>query len=209
MNKKVAVLGSGTVGITLAKGFQKHGYPVVIGTKTPEKKVDWSGELTTYEKAAGSADILVLAVKGTVAEDVIKVIAPHASGKTVIDAVNPIADAPPQKGVVRFFTTLDQSLMERLQRLAPEANFVKALNSVGNAMMINPRLKGGPPTMFVCGNNEPAKKEVASILTAFGWEAEDMGGVEAARAIEPLCMLWCIPGFIKNEWTHAFKLLRS
>jgi predicted dinucleotide-binding enzyme len=209
MNKKIAVLGSGAVGITLAKGFQKHGYPVVIGTKTPEKKVDWSGDLTTYEKAAQNAEVLVLAVKGTVAEEVVKAIAAHASGKTVIDAVNPIADAPPQKGVLKFFTTLDESLMERLQRLAPQAHFVKALNSVGNALMINPNLKGGPPTMFICGDNEQAKKEVASILTAFGWDPEDMGGAEAARAIEPLCMLWCIPGFIKNQWTHAFKLLRA
>lgn len=209
MNRKIAVLGSGAVGLTLAKGFQKHGYPVAIGTKTPEKKIDWNGELTTYEKSAQNADVLVLAVKGTVAEEVIKAVAVHAVGKTVIDAVNPIADAPPEKGVLKFFTTLDESLMERLQRVAPQANFVKALNSVGNALMINPVMKGGPPTMFICGNSEQAKKEVTSILTAFGWETEDMGAAEAARAIEPLCMLWCIPGFVKNQWTHAFKLIRS
>jgi predicted dinucleotide-binding enzyme len=209
MSKKIAVLGSGAVGLMLANGFQKHGYPVVVGTKSPEKKTDWGGELTTYEKAAGNAEILVLAVKGTVAEEVIKAITPQASGKTVIDAVNPIADAPPQNGVLKYFTTLDESLMERLQRLAPQAHFVKALNSVGNALMVNPKLKGGPPTMFICGNNDLAKKEVTSILTVFGWETEDMGGAEAARAIEPLCMLWCIPGFVKNQWAHAFKLLRS
>ncbi|MFL6385921.1 MAG: NADPH-dependent F420 reductase [Terriglobales bacterium] len=209
MNKKVAVLGSGGVGITLAQGLQKHGYQVVIGTKTPGKKTDWSGEITTYEDAARGADILVLAVKGSVAEDVVKTVSAHAAGKTVIDAVNPIADAPPQNGVLKFFTTLDESLMEKLQRTAPQANFVKAFNSVGQALMVNPKLKGGPPTMFICGNNEQAKKEVVTILTSFGWEAEDMGPAEAARAIEPLCMLWCIPGFAKNDWMHAFKMLRS
>jgi predicted dinucleotide-binding enzyme len=207
--KKVAVLGSGVVGITLAKGFQKHGYPVVMGTQHPEKKVDWKGEITTFAAAAQQADILVLAVKGGVAENVAKAVAAHASGKTVIDATNPIADAPPQNGVLKYFTTLDDSLLERLQRLVPQANFVKALNSVGNGLMINPEFKGGPPTMFICGNNAQAKAEVVAILTKFGWETEDMGAAEAARAIEPLCMLWCIPGFAKNQWTHAFKLLKS
>jgi predicted dinucleotide-binding enzyme len=207
--KKVAVLGSGVVGITLAKGFEKHGYPVIMGTQHPEKEVDWNGEITTFSAAAQQAEILVLAVKGGVAENVAKAVAANASGKTVIDATNPIADAPPQNGVLKFFTSLDDSLLERLQRLVPQAHFVKAFNSVGNNLMINPEIKGGPPTMFICGNNPTAKAEVVAILTKFGWETEDMGAAEAARAIEPLCMLWCIPGFAKNQWTHAFKLLKS
>jgi 8-hydroxy-5-deazaflavin:NADPH oxidoreductase len=206
--KKVAILGSGEVGITLAQGFEKHGHQVVMGTKNPDKKIEWKGKLVSYADAAANADLLVLAVKGLVAEDVVKTVAPHAAGKTVIDATNPIADAPPQKGILSFFTTLDNSLMERLQRLAPQANFVKAFNTVGSDLMINPKLKGGPPTMFICGNSAPAKKEVASILQTFGWEAEDMGPAEAARTIEPLCILWCIPGFSRNDWTHAFKVLR-
>lgn len=207
--KKVAVLGSGDVGVTLARGFEKHGYPVVVGTQHPEKKIDWKGEVTTFAAAAQKADILVLVVKGGVAETVVKAVASHASGKTVIDATNPIADAPPQKGVLKFFTSLDDSLMERLQRLVPQANFVKAFNSVGNGLMVNPEFKDGPPTMFICGNSDQAKAEVVAILKNFGWETEDMGAAEAARAIEPLCMLWCIPGFSRNQWTHAFKLLRQ
>ena len=206
--KKVAILGSGEVGITLAQGFEKHGYAVVMGTKNPGKKIDWQGKLLSYADAASKADILVLAVKGTVAEDVIKSVAAHTSGKTVIDATNPIAEAPPQNGVLGFFTTFDNSLMERLQRLAPQANFVKAFNSVGRALMVNPTLKGGPPTMFICGNSDHAKKDVASILEAFGWESEDMGPAEAARAIEPLCILWCIPGVTQNDWMHALKVIR-
>ena len=98
--------------------------------------------------------------------------------------------------------------MERLQRSAPKARFVKAFNSVGNALMVNPKLRGGPPTMFICGNDGEARKEVAEILTLFGWDTEDMGTAEAARAIEPLCVHWCIPGFLKNDWVHAFKVLR-
>jgi predicted dinucleotide-binding enzyme len=74
--------------------------------------------------------------------------------------------------------------------------------------MVNPEFPGGKPTMFICGANEASKKIVSEILDQFGWETADMGAVEAARAIEPLCMLWCIPGFTRNEWTHAFKLLQ-
>jgi hypothetical protein len=110
--------------------------------------------------------------------------------------------------VLKFFTTHDESLMERLQREYPEARFVKAFNSVGHAHMVNPAFQGGRPTMFICGDDEAARGKVAAILDQFGWEAADMGGPEAARAIEPLCMLWCIPGFLRNEWSHAFKLLR-
>ena len=73
--------------------------------------------------------------------------------------------------------------------------------------MVDPRFEGGTPTMFICGNDDGAKATVTEILDEFGWDTADMGAVEAARAIEPLCMLWCIPGFLRNEWTHAFALL--
>jgi predicted dinucleotide-binding enzyme len=215
MMKTVAVLGTGEVGKKLAGGFVKHGYGVVMGTGHPEKKTPFKDaalknvKVTTYEEAARAADAVALAVKGTVAEFVVKALAPHIAGKIVMDATNPIAEAPPEKGVIKFFTSLDDSLMERLQKLAPEAHFVKAFSCVGNAFMVNPDFGGVKPTMFICGNSEQAKKEVSAILEKFGHEVEDMGGVEAARAIEPLCILWCIPGFLRNQWSHAFKLLRQ
>ena len=99
--------------------------------------------------------------------------------------------------------------MERLVRIAPAAKFVKAFNSVGNAVMVNPDFGGAKPTMFICGNDNKAKLAVQDILVQFGWDVADMGAAEAARAIEPLCMLWCIPGFLRNEWRHAFKLLKA
>ena len=98
--------------------------------------------------------------------------------------------------------------MERLQNVAPKAKFVKAFNCVGNLFMVNPSFPEGKPTMFICGNDNDAKKEVATILEQFGWESADFGFAESARAIEPLCILWCIPGMIRNEWQHAFKLLK-
>jgi predicted dinucleotide-binding enzyme len=212
---KVGILGSGDVGKTLAKGFLKHGYQVAIGTDHAEKLAEFKREnpqieTVTFEQAAQSGDIVVLCVKGTIAEKIIEKIKRHLSGKTVIDTTNPIADAPPENGVLKFFTSLEESLMERLQKIAPDAQFVKAFNSIGSGLMINPDFRDNTkPTMFICGNNDDAKKKVHEILEKFGFETEDMGKAESARAIEPLCMLWCIPGFLRNEWAHAFKLLKK
>jgi len=212
---KIGVLGSGDVAKVLAGGFLKHGHEVTIGSRTPEKLADWkaqnsSGSTGTFADAAAFGELLVLAVKGGAAAEVLRLASPaNLNGKTIMDACNPIADAPPANGVLRFFTTFDESLMEQLQREFPAAHFVKAFNSVGNLRMVNPHYEAGKPTMFICGNSESAKKEVEGILDQFGWETADMGTAEAARAIEPLCMLWCIPGFLRNEWTHAFKLLKK
>jgi 8-hydroxy-5-deazaflavin:NADPH oxidoreductase len=113
----------------------------------------------------------VLAVKGTVAVDALRAAgAANLGGKSVIDATNPISDLPPVNGVLRFFTNLDESLMERLQREFQSAHFVKAFNSVGNACMVNPQFKGGKPSMFICGNDDAAKKVVTGVLDQFGWE---------------------------------------
>jgi predicted dinucleotide-binding enzyme len=212
---KVGILGSGDVGKVLAKGFLKNGYQVAIGSDHPEKLTEFKREnpemeTATFELAAQSGDIVVVCVKGTVAEKIVEKVKRHITGKTVIDTTNPIADAPPQNGVLKYFTSLEESLMERLQKIAPDAQFVKAFNSIGSALMVNPEFGDDTkPTMFICGNNDDAKKKVHEILEKFGFEVEDMGKVESARAIEPLCILWCIPGFLRNEWSHAFKLLKK
>lgn len=126
-----------------------------------------------------------------------------------MDATNPIADEAPENGVLRYFTDINLSLMEKMQAATPEAKFVKVFSCVGSAHMVDPDFAGGKPTMFICGNDQDAKSQVTSILDQFGWEVEDMGAAEAARAIEPLAMLWCIPGLRKNSWSHAFKLLKK
>lgn len=210
---KVGILGSGVVATTLGAGFLKHGHEVMLGTRDATKLADFSsknagGKVGTFAEAAAFGDIVVLAVKGTVAVAALRGAGADALGKKpVIDATNPIDDAPPENGVIKFFTGPNDSLMERLQKEFPEARLVKAFSSVGNPRMVNPSYKEGKPTMFICGNDDDAKKTVSGILDQFGWETADMGKVEAARAIEPLCMLWCIPGFLRNEWTHAFKIL--
>ncbi|MGD0627856.1 MAG: NAD(P)-binding domain-containing protein [Terracidiphilus sp.] len=211
---KVGILGSGDVARTLGSGFLKHGHEVKLGSRTPDKLADWAaknpaGITGTFAEAAAFGEMVVLAVKGSVAAEALRLAGPeNLDGKTVADACNPIANAPPVNGVLPFFTTYNESLMEQLQKEFPAANFVKVFNSVGAPSMVNPEFPGGKPTMFICGNSDAAKKQVGGILDRFGWETADMGAVEAARAIEPLCMLWCIPGFLRNKWTHAFKLLK-
>ena len=214
---KVGVLGSGVVGQLLAKAFLTEGHEVMLGSRNTKKDqmLQWKednkkGQIGTYAETAAFGDLLVLATKGAVILDVINEGGiENFSGKTVIDTTNPIADKPPVNGVLKFFTDLDHSLMEKIQEMLPKAHIVKAFNSVGNALMYRPDFGDVKPTMFICGNNEASKQIVTGLLEKFGWEAEDLGKVEAARAIEPLCILWCIPGMLRNDWTHAFKLLKS
>jgi predicted dinucleotide-binding enzyme len=212
--KKIGILGSGAVAQSLGSGFLKHGYDVMLGTSNPAKLDPWriknaKTEIGTFSEAASFGDIIVLAVKGDAAIAIVKACEPSLAGKTIMDTTNPIAPVPPDHGVLKYFTTLDDSLMERLQMAVPEAHFVKAFSIVGNTLMVNPVLPGGRATMFICGNNDEAKREATVVLDLFGWDVEDMGTVEAARAIEPLCMLWCIPGFLQNKWSHAFKLVKA
>jgi predicted dinucleotide-binding enzyme len=214
---KTGIIGSGIVGRVLATAFLKEGHDVMLGTRDTGKEavVKWlaendNGKVGSFAEAAAFGDIIVLATAGSVIEDAILLAGKdHFTGKTVIDATNPIAPAPPVNGVLKYFTTMDRSLMEMIQDIIPEAKLVKAFNSIGNAFMYKPDFGGIMPTMFICGNDEEAKKTVTGILDSFGWETEDLGKSNAAGSIESLCILWCIPGFIHNRWTHAFKLLKK
>ena len=214
---KIGIIGSGEVGLVLASAFLAEGHEVMLGSRdiSKEEVMKWKkenprGKTGSFKETAAFGELNVLAVPGVAVEDTIQLAGEDAfTDKILIDVTNPIAPAPPVNGVLQFFTTLDESLMEKTQARLPEAKLVKAFNIVGNSLMYKPDLPGGKPTMFICGNDNMAKVTVTDILTSFGWETEDMGRVEAARAIEPLCILWCIPGFLRNQWTHAFKLLKA
>ena len=212
---KIGIIGSGQVGRVLAKAFKTEGYDVMLGTRNTsnEHVVQFNDEakidVGTFDETAKFGDIIVLATKGTAAEEALHLAGKeNLDGKIIIDTTNPIADSSPVNGVLHYTTSLENSMMERLQQVVPGAKFVKAFNIVGNALMYKPKLQGGKPTMFICGNDDDAKKTVTGILDKFGWETEDFGKAESARAIEPLAILWCIPGFLRNSWMHAFKLLR-
>lgn len=213
---KIGIIGSGIVGQMLGIAFLNEGHDVMVGSRNPSKEdvIKWqtenpSGKTGSFEETAAFGELLVLCVGGSVVKSAVKLAGiDNFKNKIVIDTTNPIAPSPPENGVLKYFTDLDESLMEKIQKEVPEAKLVKAFNSVGNALFYKPDLAGVKPSMFICGNDEEAKKTVTLILDSFGWETEDMGKLEAARAIEPLCILWCIPGFIKNQWNHAFKLLK-
>jgi hypothetical protein len=198
---------------TLSEGLKKHGHEVMTGTREPAKLQSWGDEhgirIGSFADTAAFGDVVLLAVKGAAAKDALSLAtAENLNGKIVIDATNPIADLPPDEGLLTLFTLPEGSLMEHLQIAFPKAKFVKAFNSTGAANFIDPSYREGKPTMFICGSDAGAKQTVSTLLDDLGWDVADMGGAKAARAIEPLCVLWCIPGFLHNQWTHAFKLLK-
>ena len=216
--ERIGVLGSGIVGRVLASAFLQEGYEVMLSARSAVKdellawqQANVNGKIGTFADAAGFGNIVVLAVAGQHAHAALDLAGVHQlAGKLVIDATNPIDhNLAPTDGILSFFTGPNESLMEQLQAKVPLANFVKTFSCVGNALMYKPQLGNTRPTMFIAGNDPTAKQTVTDILTAFGWDTEDIGKAAGARAIEPLCILWCAPGFLRNQWQHAFKLLKN
>jgi predicted dinucleotide-binding enzyme len=199
----IGILGSGQVGPALARGYQRHGHSVRIGTRRAE--VDGLPTGSPAE-VARAAELVVLAVRGAVAEELVGGLRNELDGKVLIDATNPL-DA--SSGVPRLFVGHTDSLGERVQRAAPGARVVKAYNIVGNAVMVDPELPGGPPTMFIAGDDDAAKATVSDLLRDTGWDVADLGGIEASRYLEAMCMVWVAVGFRTGNWGHAFRLLRG
>lgn len=213
MKVKVGILGSGDVGKALARGFILVGHEVKIGSRDPEKLADFvasAGERAsagTFEETAQFGDILVLATLGNAAANAIDMAGKsNFDGKVVIDTTNPLdfSSGGPQLSV-----GFNDSLGEQVQRLLPKARVVKAFNTVGNAHMVQPDFPNGPPTMFLAGDDDEAKRLVSQICEHFGWDVADLGGIEASRYLEPMCMAWVIYGVRTKSWNHAFKLLRK
>lgn len=215
MAKKIGVLGSGVVGRALAEGFLKHGYEVMLGTRDPSKQeiLKWlatrpGAQAGTFRETAIFGEIVVLAVLGRSIEEVIELAgADHLTGKILVDTTNPLASETPVNGILEFTTGPNESLGEKVQAWLPNSHVVKTFNSVGSALMVNPKFEQGTPTMFLCGNSPDAKQTVSGIIVQFGWEPFDCGSIAASRALEPLCILWTLPGFLRNDWNHALKML--
>jgi len=213
---RVGVIGSGLVGQVLGAGFAALGHEVRIGSRTPqsEKLKAWTAKAGSrastgsFADAASFGNLLVLATLWSGTEDALRLAGPeHFARKVVMDATNPLVveqNAPP-----RLALGHTDSGGEQVQRWLPNARVVKAYNTVGNAHMVNPVFEGGPPTMFLCGNDPEAKRVVEGVCRDFGWEPLDVGGIDAARLLEPMCILWVMHGFRSNSWNHAFKLLRK
>ncbi|MEA2572006.1 MAG: 8-hydroxy-5-deazaflavin:NADPH oxidoreductase [Acidobacteriota bacterium] len=209
----VGILGSGDVGKSLARGFAGLGHDVKIGSRTPEKLNDFVAEMGgrvsagTFAETAKFGDLIALATHGVATEEAIGLAGTeNFNGKVVIDATNPLdfSTGKPQLSVGHT-----DSLGEQVQRLIPSARVVKAFNTVGNAYFVNPDFPNGPPDMFICGNDDDAKKIVSQICEHFGWGVVDLGGIEGSRQLEPMCMVWVLYGIRNGSWNHAFKLLRK
>ncbi len=212
---RVGVLGSGEVGRCLAAGFASRGHEVMIGSRDPAKPElrEWlSGEGVgiergTFAETAQYGDLLVLAVLGDAAEAAIADAgAPNFSGKVVIDTMNPLdfsGGFPPKLSVAG-----EDSLGERVQRALPDANVVKAFNTIGNPYFVDPSFGEGQPTMLVAGDDADAKGTVGDALADFGWtDVIDIGGIEGSRELEAICIVWVKIGGARGAWDHGFKLL--
>lgn len=198
---KIAILGSGVVGQALATGYPTHGHEVRIGTRqaqVAEHPVD------TAARAAAWGDIVVLAVKGEAAVELVTSVAEQLAGKVVIDTTNPLEFSTGKPGL---FVGWNDSLGEQVQRAVPAAKVVKAYNIVGNTLMVDPDLPGGPPTMLIAGDDDGAKKTVSELLTSTGWDVADLGGIEGSRHLEAMCIAWVLYGVGAGGWDHAFKVL--
>jgi predicted dinucleotide-binding enzyme len=208
---KIAVLGSGHVGQTLAGGLKALGHDVRIGSREGNKLAEFSAKTGVpegrFEDVAAFGEVVIVAVLGSVAEGLVKGLAAHLAGKPVLDTTNPIGGAP-EGGMLPYFTAANESLLERLQKSAPEAKLVKWFNSVGAGLMVKPKLPGGTPTMFICGDDAGAKATASALAIELGWNVEDAGPARLGHALEALCQLWCAPGFLRNDWAHAFAVLR-
>ncbi|HEY0139927.1 MAG TPA: NADPH-dependent F420 reductase [Thermoanaerobaculia bacterium] len=211
---RVGVLGSGDVGRVLAAGFAGLGHDVMIGTRDHEKLRGWAdtvgprASIGTFEETARYGDIVVLATLGIATLEVLDLAGREQfENKVVIDTTNPLdfsGGMPPRLSVGH-----NDSLGEQIQRHIPAARVVKAFNTVGNALMIKPELPGGPPDMFICGDDDDAKKIVSQICEHFGWGVIDLGGIDSSRLLEPMCLVWVLHGARTGQWMHAFKMLRA
>ena len=212
---KIGILGSGIVGQTLAQGLANSGHDVRIATGSSDRydelqdKVGEAVSVGSFETVAIWCELAVLCVKGEAAEKIVSKLTSALNDKTIIDTTNPIDESvETQDGVLAYFTSSGESLMERLQALATQSHFVKAFNSVGSSVMVQPKFSS-QPSMFICGNDERAKKQATTIIEELGWGVVDLGSARAAEPIEALCQLWCISGFRNNDWHHALRYLSN
>ncbi|MCB9743813.1 MAG: NAD(P)-binding domain-containing protein [Alphaproteobacteria bacterium] len=194
---KIAVLGTGDVGRTLATKLATLGHEVTMASRTSDnpKALAWAealgGAAGSFAEAAAGAELIINATKGSVSLQALEAAgAENLAGKIVLDVSNPLDFSqgfPPTLTVANT-----DSLGEQLQRAFPEARVVKALNTVANPIMVDPSLIPGEHVLFVCGDDPEARAQVSAWLREwFGWEQLiDLGGIQAARATEAWLLLW-------------------
>ena len=192
---RCAVLGTGTVGRTLAGRLAELGHAVRLGTRDPSTtrtRDDWTElpgvELTTFADATVDADVVLHAGNGAAALDLLAQ-AGDLAGTVLVDISNPLdfsAGFPPT------LTVKDtDSLGEQVQRAFPDALVVKTLNTLTADLMAHPERLPEPTTVFVSGDDAEAKRLVTGLLTELGHQdVLDLGGIETCRGVEMWLPLW-------------------
>ncbi|MBC9713757.1 NAD(P)-binding domain-containing protein [Streptomyces sp. TRM66268-LWL] len=208
---RYAVLGTGSVGRTLAAKLDSLGHQVTIGTRDPgatlartepdsmgnEPFAKWQAEhgtvrLAAFADAAAGSETVVNTTSGMASLRALESAgAANLAGKVVIDVANPLDFS---QGFPPSLAPVDtDSLGEQIQRAFPGARVVKTLNTMTAAVMVDPARVPGEHSVFVSGEDAEAKAAVTALLTSFGWPASsviDLGGIETARGTEMLLPLW-------------------
>ena len=197
---RIGVLGTGTVGQTIATKLVELRHDVRMGSRDAanEKAQAWvarAGERAsagTFADAADFGEVVFNCTAGAASLAALEQAGEDAlRGKTLVDVSNPLdfsAGMPPSLTVCNT-----DSLSEQIQRRFPETHVVKALNTVNARVMVDPSLVPGEHDVFVCGDDEAAKSEVVALLEGFGWPRKrivNLGGIDAARAVEMYLPLW-------------------
>lgn len=213
---KIGILGTGDVGKALGAGLVRLGHQVMLGSRNPQGEAlgAWlasagkGATAGTFAETAKSGEVVIIATLWGGTENALTLAGKqNFGGKVVIDATNPLVFTPGRPPELALGHR--DSGGEQVQRWLPDSRVVKCFNMVGHAHMVNPLFPGGPPDMFICGNDTPAKEAVTRLLTSLGWPATDLGGIEGARVLEPLCLLWVGFGMRTGSWNHALKMLRK
>jgi predicted dinucleotide-binding enzyme len=190
----IGILGSGRVASALASAFARAGHAVTIGSRAPAAAAEkWSGPVVrhaSYAETARDSAIVINATPGDTSLDWFVSLRSELDGKVLVDVAN--ATAPAEDCLPGALCYPNRSLAEQLQRELPRTRVVKTLNTTVFTVMVDPRILATPPTIFLSGDNDDAKKTVLSLLTELGWPAEwiiDLGDITTARGPEAVALL--------------------
>jgi 8-hydroxy-5-deazaflavin:NADPH oxidoreductase len=204
---KIGILGSGSVAKALATGFLARGDRVMLGSRTPARLDDWvqangpTGDAGSLEDAVAFGDWVVVATLGVAAVDsVLMARKEDFTQKVVIDVTNPLRV---HAGGIEL-AYHQPSNGERLQLTLPDARIVKAFNTVGHQHFVKPHFSGARGVMFIAGDDLAAKTAVATLCREWHWETSDVGGIDAARYLEALSVIWIRQEQQTGNWDHAF-----
>lgn len=228
---KIGIIGTGSVGQTLASKLTSLGHEIMIGTRNVEEKLgnqtrdhfgnapfgEWFKQnqhinLGTFAEAAEFGQIIINATEGLHSVDALQIAKEqNLKFKILIDIANPLDFSKGMPPSLYPELSNTNSLAEEIQKTFPEAKVVKTLSSMWAGLMVNPAMiNNGDHTNFICGNDVEAKEKVKALLNEFGWKNEnilDLGDITSARGIEGILPLWLRIMGAKQTGAFNFKIV--